>query len=118
MLIEERGLGMVRTKTEIGEHSRIKLSSAEFDVESGKLRLKFKRVSSREQGMLEEEEIVWPARVSSFNRIEALDPVSHIPFPLALTVNVKELLIFGNIEGSFQSRSITHGWLSQPLRFG
>jgi hypothetical protein len=76
MLIEERGLDMVRTKTEISEHRRIRLASADFDAESGKLRLKFRRFPYRDQGMIQEEQIVWSARVSSFNRIESVDPVS------------------------------------------
>ena len=80
MLIEERGLDMVRTKTQIGEHHRIRLSSAEFDVESGKLLLKFRRFPHRQQDMLQEEEIIWPAHVSPFNRIEPIDPVSSAPF--------------------------------------
>lgn len=78
MLIEERGLDMVRRNAQIGDHRRIRLSSAEFDAELGKLRLKFRRFPYRAQGMLDEEEIVWPARISPFNGIEILDPVSHI----------------------------------------
>ena len=82
MLIEERGLDMVRTKTQISEHRRVRLSSAEFDVESGKLLLKFSRFPHRQQDMLQEEEIIWPAHVSPFNRIEPIDPVSSaLPDP-------------------------------------
>jgi hypothetical protein len=49
MLIEEWGLGIVRTKTQISEHRRVRLSSAEFDVESGKLLLKFRCFPHRQQ---------------------------------------------------------------------
>lgn len=80
MLIEERGLNMIPKKTEISAQRRIRLSSADFDAESGKLRLKFRRSPYQEQGMVKEEEILWPARVSSFNRIEPVDPVSHKSF--------------------------------------
>jgi hypothetical protein len=43
MLIEERRLDVVRKKAQTSEHCRIRLSSAEFDVKSGKLLLKSRR---------------------------------------------------------------------------
>lgn len=80
MLIQEPGLDMVHTSKQIGDHPRTRLSSAEFDAESGKLRLTPRLFPYREQGLLGEEEIVWPAHASSFYGIEILDPVSHIVF--------------------------------------
>lgn len=58
MLIEERGFEMVRAETVISEDCRIRLSSADFDVESGTLRLKYRCFPYREQSMLRVEEIV------------------------------------------------------------
>ena len=78
MLIEERGLKIIRTGTEIGEQRRIRLSSAIFDADTGRLLLKFKRFPYQEQGMLYEEGIVWPARISPFNQAESLDQVSFM----------------------------------------
>jgi hypothetical protein len=120
MMIEEGGLDMVRTKAQISEHRRIRLSSAEFDVESGKLLLKFRRFPYRQQDMIQEEEIIWPARVSPFNRVEPIDPVSFSRRSIPpLDSNDEEAdQPRPNISGSFQSRSIAHGWLSKPLRFG
>jgi hypothetical protein len=80
MLIEERGFETVRAETVISEDCRIRLSSADIDVESGMLRLKYRCFPYREQSMLRAEEIVWPAQVMSFNRIEPVDPVSHLLF--------------------------------------
>lgn len=96
MLIEERGLDVVRKKTQISEHRRIRLSSAEFDVESGKLLLRFRRFPYRQQDMLQKEEIIWPARLSPFNRVQPIDPVSFVPFnPSSLTAMTKKLTNLG-----------------------
>ena len=85
MLIEERGLTIIRTGTEIGEQRRIRLSSALFNADTGKLLLKFRRFPYREQGTLYEEGIVWPARISPFNQVESLDQVSFTRFCLLVS---------------------------------
>jgi hypothetical protein len=82
MLTKVRGPDMVHMSTQIGDHHHARLSSAEFEAASGKLRLKFRHFPYREQGMLGEEEIVGPAHVSSFYGVEILDPISHIVFSL------------------------------------
>jgi hypothetical protein len=82
MLIEERGLDMVYMSTQLGDRRRISLSSAESKAALAKLRLEFRHFPYREQGMLGEEEIVWPVHVSSFYGVEILDPISHIVFSL------------------------------------